>query len=114
MESDIFSNCGGIFDLVFWNCPYVPRAAQLNRKPAAFANVVWDGGPDGTALIRRLIAEAPPFLTRGGKLLLGVNGFYVRTPTIKEIIRDSEFDIEKIVSSWLNPSKVFVLCVRGK
>src|SRR5262245_46674722 len=35
MESDIFSNCGGIFDLVFWNCPYVPRAAQLNRKPAA-------------------------------------------------------------------------------
>ena len=38
---------------------------------------IWDGGFDGAVLIRRFINEAPPFLMKNGKILVGINTFYV-------------------------------------
>ncbi len=113
-ESDIFSNVKEKFDIIFWNLPYVPRDAQLHRKTTNFADASWDGGADGTDLLCRFIAEAPPFLQPNGKLLLGVNTFYISITTMYEIINKSSFVIEKVVSYWPNPSKVFVLNTKNQ
>ncbi len=63
---------GDTFDLVVGNPPYVRSgdiaglAPEVRREPRA----ALDGGPDGLALVRRLVAAAPAALVPGGVLAL--------------------------------------------
>jgi release factor glutamine methyltransferase len=63
---------GETFDLIVANPPYVPSgaiaglAAEVRREPRA----ALDGGPDGLALIRPLVAAAPAALAPGGVLAI--------------------------------------------
>ena len=56
------------------NPPYIPSAeiaalaAEVRKEPHA----ALDGGPDGLAILRRLITDAPPLLADGGALVLEV------------------------------------------
>ena len=57
--------------------PYVPTAELplLQRDTFAFESALaYDGGQDGTEVIRRVLTEAPRFLRRGGALLLELGG----------------------------------------
>jgi release factor glutamine methyltransferase len=60
------------FDLVAANLPYIPSgeipslAPEVRREPM----LALDGGADGLALIRRLIADAAPLLAPGGALVM--------------------------------------------
>lgn len=62
-------------DLVIANPPYVPSAVigMLPWEVAGFEpRVALDGGPDGMAVLRRLITGAPAMLRPGGWLLLEI------------------------------------------
>jgi release factor glutamine methyltransferase len=62
-------------DGVVANLPYLPSGliASLPREVAAFEpHGALDGGPDGLALVARLVAEAPGLLAAGGWLVLEV------------------------------------------
>src|SRR3954471_4519436 len=62
----------GRVDLLLANVPYVPRDAIALMPPEARlheARIALDGGEDGLAVARRVIAEAPEWLARGGSLL---------------------------------------------
>lgn len=61
------------FDLITANLPYIP-SSQLHTLPVARWEPVeaLDGGVDGLAIIRRLLAEAPPRLAPGGLALLEI------------------------------------------
>ncbi len=64
-------------DVVVAVVPYVPTAALslLPRDTLTFEDRAhYDGGPDGTRLLRRLVAAAPRFLRSGGALLLEIGG----------------------------------------
>jgi release factor glutamine methyltransferase len=57
--------------------PYVPTEALhlLPRDTLAFESTHhYDGGPDGTALLGRVVAEAPRYLRPGGGLVLELGG----------------------------------------
>jgi release factor glutamine methyltransferase len=60
------------FNLIVSNPPYVPAPVisslppEVRREP----RLALDGGEDGLALIRRIIAESPDHLAPGGALLL--------------------------------------------
>ena len=62
-------------DLVVANLPYLP-SALISTLPAEVSSreprLALDGGPDGMALLRRLVAEAPAVLAPGGWLLLEI------------------------------------------
>ena len=61
------------FDLVIANLPYVPSAEVATLMPDVRDHEpreALDGGPEGLALVRRLIADAPARLAPGGALLL--------------------------------------------
>jgi release factor glutamine methyltransferase len=70
--ADLLEPLAGPFDLILSNPPYVPSAeiatltAEVRREPRA----ALDGGPDGLALIRRLVPQAAARLRRGGVLAL--------------------------------------------
>ncbi|MCC9306452.1 putative protein N(5)-glutamine methyltransferase [Kitasatospora sp. RB6PN24] len=62
----------GAVELLIANVPYVPtdRLALLPAEAREHeARVALDGGPDGLAVLRRMVAEAPGWLAPGGTLL---------------------------------------------
>jgi release factor glutamine methyltransferase len=66
---------GERFDLVVSNPPYVPHdeIAQLDPDVRLHEpHLALDGGADGVDMIRRLIADAPDYLTPGGHLLFEI------------------------------------------
>ena len=71
---------GERFDLVISNPPYLP--AGDGGIPARGAGRAWDAGPDGRALLDRLIAGAPRVLAPGGTLLLVQSSVCGETATL--------------------------------
>ncbi len=67
---------GGV-DVVVGVVPYVPTPALplLQRDTFTFESTrSYDGGPDGTDILRRVLRDSPRFLRRGGALLLELGG----------------------------------------
>ena len=67
----------GRVDVVVGVLPYVPtpELALLQRDTLAFESPLsYDGGGDGTKVLRRALVESPRFLRRGGALLLELGG----------------------------------------
>jgi release factor glutamine methyltransferase len=67
----------GTVDVIVAVVPYVPTGALalLSRDTLAFeSSRSYDGGPDGTDLLRRVVAASPRFLRPGGWLLLELGG----------------------------------------
>jgi release factor glutamine methyltransferase len=62
------------FDLIAANLPYIPSgdidalAVEVRAEP----RLALDGGGDGLALVRRLVADTPALLAAGGALVLEV------------------------------------------
>ncbi len=73
IESDLFASVKGKFNLIVCNPPYIPTGdiAGLQREVREHEPLsALDGGADGLDFYRRLAAEAPKHLVRGGTLLL--------------------------------------------
>jgi release factor glutamine methyltransferase len=67
----------GRVDVVVGVVPYVPTAALalLQRDTLAFESPLsYDGGHDGTDVLRRVLTDSPRFLRPGGALLLELGG----------------------------------------
>ena len=68
------SSCGP-FDVIVSNPPYIASAEveTLDRDIKAFEpRLALDGGPDGLALVRRIVEASPARLARGGSLALEI------------------------------------------
>ncbi|HEV7751292.1 MAG TPA: methyltransferase [Baekduia sp.] len=67
----------GAVDVVAGVVPYVPtpELGLLQRDTFTFESALsYDGGDDGTAILRRVLHDSPRFLRRGGALLLELGG----------------------------------------
>ncbi len=80
-EGDLFdplpSALRGRADVIVGVAPYVPTYSMhlLPRDTFAFETTLsYDGGEDGAEILRRVLAESPRYLRRGGALLLELGG----------------------------------------
>jgi release factor glutamine methyltransferase len=67
----------GQVDLVVGVVPYVPTPALalLQRDTLTFESPLsYDGGPDGTDILRRVLTESPRYLRPGGMVLMELGG----------------------------------------
>jgi release factor glutamine methyltransferase len=92
--SDLFSALGPVrADLVVANPPYLPTGLIPTLSPEVSRHdplIAMDGGADGLAVIRRLVAEAPARLAPGGALVLETfGGEQVRT--VAALLREQGF-----------------------
>jgi release factor glutamine methyltransferase len=74
---DLFAGETGPFDVVTAVVPYVPtdELPRLQRDTFTFETpLAYDGGPDGLALARRVVAGAREVLRPGGALVLELGG----------------------------------------
>ncbi|MDR0522955.1 MAG: methyltransferase [Candidatus Methanoplasma sp.] len=67
VETDVFSNVEGSFDLIIFNLPYLPVEEEglLARS--------WSGGADGAGPLPALLEGAPSRLRPGGRLAIVVS-----------------------------------------
>ena len=64
VESDLFSNVSGKFDLIVFNTPYLPQ--DLDEVVSGEINHAWDGGVDGRKVIDRFLSCVSDFLSENG------------------------------------------------
>jgi release factor glutamine methyltransferase len=72
VQSDLFQHITKSYHLITANPPYIPAGdiAGLPPEVRGEPRLALDGGPDGLALLRRVIAEAPAHLVPGGALFV--------------------------------------------
>ncbi|WP_114662747.1 50S ribosomal protein L3 N(5)-glutamine methyltransferase [Polynucleobacter necessarius] len=83
LEGDLWEalpepNEDNLFDLIICNPPYV-NANSMGKLPAEYLaepSLALAGGEDGMDLIRRIIAQAPDYLSERGALLLEIGNEY--------------------------------------
>lgn len=111
-EGDLFAAVPaalrGAVDVVVGVLPYVPTdaLALLPRDVRAHEPALaLDGGPDGLALLRRAVAEAPAWLRPGGTLLLELGGeqadllapaLAAASLEVREVLLDAEGDARAV------------------
>jgi ribosomal protein L3 glutamine methyltransferase len=83
LEGDLWDalpepNEDNLFDLIICNPPYV-NAQSMNALPAEYhaePSLALAGGDDGMDLIRKIIAQAPDYLTERGAILIEIGNEY--------------------------------------
>jgi release factor glutamine methyltransferase len=102
----------GLVDLVVAVVPYVPTPALalLQRDTLTFESPLsYDGGPDGTDILRRVLTESPRYLRPGGTVLLELGGEesaalsddLIRLGYVDvTVLHDDDDDVRGIEATW--------------
>ena len=74
LESDLYANVRGPYDLILCNPPYVNSRsmAELPAEYQAEPALALAGGEDGMDLVRRIVVEAPAHMTTDAVLVLEI------------------------------------------
>jgi release factor glutamine methyltransferase len=66
VESNLFSNIQGKFDLIIFNPPYLPEDKREDRA----SKIITTGGKKGSELINNFLKQAKAHLSKKGKIYL--------------------------------------------
>lgn len=74
LQSDLFENVSGTFDLIVSNPPYIAAGElpALSPEVQSEPRLALDGGADGLDIIRRIAAVAADYLNPQGTLALEI------------------------------------------
>ena len=96
VQSDVFENIEGVFDVIVSNPPYIPskEIAKLDKEVKDFDPLIaLNGGEDGLNFYREIAKNAPRYIADEGYLLLEV-GIGQAQEVVK--LLDGEFSCEVI------------------
>ncbi len=74
LQSDLFENVSGTFDLIVSNPPYIAAGElpELSPEVQSEPRLALDGGEDGLDIIRRIVSVAADYLNPHGTLALEI------------------------------------------
>jgi len=108
---DLFEPVAGHrFDLICANPPYIDDArwAEVPANVRFEPEVALRGGPDGLAVLRRLVAGAPAHLRPGGAILLEFQ--FDQAARIRDLLADAGFEGIRIVPDHEGHDRVAFAC----
>ena len=115
IESDLFSttDARAAFDLIVSNPPYVPAGDLdgLQREVRYEPLGALDGGPDGLAVIRRLLKDAPDFLPAHGYLVFEIG--FDQHEAVKQLIDHGAWKLIELRKDLQGIPRTVVLQKRG-
>jgi len=88
IQSDLFDNVSGKFDLIIFNAPYLPQDEGI-EDPALY------GGKEGFEIIDRFLRGAKNFLAEKGKILLLFSSI-TNKEKINNLIHQYKFQFKEI------------------
>ncbi len=110
VESDLFSTLTGRqFDWIVSNPPYIPssQANTLAREIRDYEPLeALFAGEDGLAVIRRIIAGAPPFLSAGGRVALEIGAG--QSGAVQELFLEAQYQVAKVVKDYDNYDRLII------
>jgi methylase of polypeptide subunit release factors len=120
IESDLFGEVDGQYDLVLCNLPQTPTAdlEALGYHPVsagrAGTRLCWssDGGEDGMAVLRPLVEGCPHYLRDGGRMLMAISPIHVDLNRLHDLVSRSGLRIERVHRLW-GINSVYALRVAG-
>lgn len=80
VEASEVRDCGGPFDLIVTNPPYIPSGVipGLDMEVRSEPLLALDGGPDGLGVAARIIEQAPEAVKKGGALFMEIGDTQAR------------------------------------
>jgi methylase of polypeptide subunit release factors len=114
--SQLFTALGGRFDVIAFNAPYIPvsEGRRLGVLRSASDERRWGGGDTGLETIDHFLKQAPDHLTPSGRILLGVNHFYLRPEAVRLSIEAAHLPELDRIHHRLSRACVYVLGARAR
>lgn len=109
VQSDLFENIKGKFDLIVSNPPYVTEAeyGKLMEEVAGHEpRIALVAGEDGLDIYKRLIKEAPEYLKSNGILALEIG--CDQADDVSELMNENGFDEIKVVKDLAGLDRVVI------
>lgn len=109
VESNLFDNISGKFDLITANLPYVPKKIKHGIEKGSVRYNSRYSGNDGTELSRLFLRQVGNYLKPNGKVYFGVNCYYIKEKDCIKLIKKNNFKIKTIVKNKFNSARVFII-----
>jgi len=110
VESDLFSNIKGKFDLIVFNPPYLPQDLREDKE----SSLITSGGKKGDELTLEFLKNADKHLVTGGEILLLVSNL-TSSRRIEAALRNKNMVKEVIASEKLFYEELFLWSIwKGK
>jgi methylase of polypeptide subunit release factors len=109
--SMLFSAVEGRFDVIAFNAPYIPvgEGRRLGVLQDLTQERRWGGGMTGLDTVQRFLREAPGYLLAEGRILLGVNHFYLSPEVVRDAVAGAGLLEFGTIAHRLSPSSVYLL-----
>lgn len=108
-KSDLFENIDEKFDLITSNLPYVSTSVKQNIPVNSVRYNSKFSGTKGTELTELFLARAKDYLTSEGRILLGVNCFYIPENICLKLIKKYDYGLKGVTKMKFNTSVVFII-----
>ncbi len=109
LQSDLFENVTGKFDVVIFNPPYLP---EDTKRQDLQERTTWDGGKSGREVIARFAAEVGDYLADNGKAYVVISSLTGIDETLllfkgsgftAEVVAREKIDWEELVIIRASP-----------
>ncbi|MAG91905.1 hypothetical protein CMO83_04475 [Candidatus Woesearchaeota archaeon] len=104
LQSDLFQNIKGKFDLIIFNPPYLPQELKLK-------DLTLEGGKKGYEVIERFLDEVNNFLNKEG-IVLVVFSSLTKKEKVEEFIKNNLLDFEELGKLHIFFEDIYVYLLR--
>ena len=115
IESDLFENVGGTFQMILSNPPYIPSAVIPELDPEVREHepvLALDGREDGLYFYRRIVDEARSYLCPGGWICLEIG--YDQGEALENMLKSHGYTEVKIIKDLAGNDRVAVGALSGR
>lgn len=107
IQSNLFDNIDGVYDVVVSNPPYIPTEEIRNLMPEVRDHepiMALDGDKDGLAFYRRIAIQVKDHLSQNGYIFLEIG--YNQGLEVKEILQTAGFDDVEVLKDLCGLDRV--------
>ncbi len=101
IQSDLFENVKGKFDLIIFNPPYLP----LDKREPEDSRRSTTGGKEGYEIIERFLKEAKSYLNEKGKILLVFSSL---TGDVEKIFKKYNYTFKKLETKKIPFEELYI------
>jgi len=102
IQSDLFSNVKGKFDLIIFNPPYLPE----DKEEPEDSKVITTGGEKGSEIIVKFLEDAKEHLNKNGKILILISSL---TGDANVLFKDYKYKLLESENLFFETISVFLL-----
>ncbi len=114
VESDLFANIEGCFDILVSNPPYICRDVIATLEPEVKEHepmMALDGGQDGLDFYKKIIEQADEYLVSGGRLYFEIG--YDQGEAVSDLLKERGYQEVRVIKDFVGLDRV-VCGLRGK